>query len=136
MGDEAGEKRVHGPGERFLTCRAKFHSGHVDDVGRAGKTRERGRVEEIASDRLDVPRFEFLRKGGGRKAGYGEDAAGDSGCVGSAASHARERWAHFAAGAENEDVARERGERADGGFRRLAEEEFELVYAYDRIFTM
>jgi len=86
--DETGKKTVHRPSERFLAGGAEFHSGHVDDVACFGKTRERGRIEQIARDRLDVPGLKFFGKRGGRKAGDGEDAAGNAGRVGSAARHA------------------------------------------------
>lgn len=55
IGDEAGEKRVHGPGERLLARGAEFHSGHINNVWGAGEFGENSGIEKVATDGFDAP---------------------------------------------------------------------------------
>src|SRR5204862_6384260 len=65
--DETGKKTVHRPSERFLAGGAEFHSSHVDDVGRVGKSRESTAVEQVTANCFDATGVELLFKIGGGK---------------------------------------------------------------------
>src|SRR5579864_1513761 len=125
--DGAWQKRIHRPGKRFLSCRAKFHSCHVDDVCRIGQFGERCHIEQIATDGFNAPGLQTLRKTRSRKTRDGDYATRSSRHVRSTLGHARESWPHLAASAENENVSRKRGKRAYSGLIGFAEEKFEFV---------
>jgi hypothetical protein len=76
-------------------------ASHEDHVLRARQLSDRGVVEKIASDAFDPLVLQLLAQALLRKAGDADHAALRRGAL----RHARERRAHLAADAENEDVA-------------------------------
>src|SRR5258706_2442181 len=72
-------------------------------------------VEEVGFDGFDAVGFEILLGGGGRKARDGDDATALAQGVEAATDHAREAWAHFSGGTEDDEVAVELIQRREDG---------------------
>jgi hypothetical protein len=88
LAHDAGQPRVHGPGERFIACGAEFHARHVDDVRRGGEVGHGVRIEQIPRDGFDAMRVEFLLRARRTEARHGDDASRRAGIIAGAFDHA------------------------------------------------
>ena len=85
-----------------------------------------GALDEVAGEGRNAVGLEALARLARREARHREHAAPVAGPFGRAAHPARERGPHLAAGAEDQDVGFEAGDRGDVFVSRLGEQVLEL----------
>ena len=131
-GHVAGHDRVQGPGEVGPIRGAELHPGEEEDVREIGQPLDLRRIEQVAGDRLDRRRLRGPRRRlGEEKRETAATRRGRPAASVARADEARQRRAHLAARAEDDDVAVEARQERDVGGARPREQLFELLLVTD-----
>lgn len=126
--DVTGQEDVHGPGEGSLAGGAEFAAGGEDDVFDAGQGSECLPIEQVEGVEVDAGVFKEGGDAGFAEAGGGVDLLRGGGGANGALDAEREGRPHFAAGAEDEEVAAEGSNRGDVLGGGQGEEVFEFGF--------
>ena len=122
LGHARGHDGIGGPGDVGPIRRPELAPGEEQHVGEARQAADGRRIGEVAGEGRNAVGLETLARLARREARDREHAAAVAGPFGRAAHPARERGPHLAAGAEDQDVGLEAGDRGHVFVCRLGEQ--------------
>ena len=102
--DQRRQVGVDAPGHVLIAGRAELLTGHVDHAAAVGQGGQLRPVQQVAGDRLHAPVLQLLACTGLAEAGHAVDAVGRVELIERAHRHPRQRGAHLAADAEDDQV--------------------------------